>query len=78
MGSLLREAPAFRALWSSRAVSQVGDGVSRVALVLLVADRGPGAVGWVLLAATLPRLLGPLAARSWTAPTPDGCCVPAS
>jgi len=61
MGSLLREAPAFRALWSSRAVSQVGDGVSRVALVLLVADRGPGAVGWVLLAATLPRLLGPLA-----------------
>ncbi len=61
MGSLLREAPAFRALWSSRAVSQVGDGVSRVALVLLVADRGPSAVGLVLLAATLPRLLGPLA-----------------
>jgi MFS family permease len=61
MGSLLREAPAFRALWSSRAVSQVGDGVSRVALVLLVADRGPSAVGLALLAATLPRLLGPLA-----------------
>lgn len=60
MGSLLREAPAFRALWLSRAVSQVGDGVSRVALVLLVADRGSSAVALVLLAATLPRLLGPL------------------
>ncbi len=61
MGSLLREAPAFRALWASRAVSQVGDGISRVALVLLVAGDGPGAVGLVLLGGTLPRLLGPFA-----------------
>lgn len=61
MASLLRTSPAFRALWASRAVSQVGDGISRVALVLLVVGRGPGAVALVLLAGTLPRLLGPLA-----------------
>lgn len=57
---LLRSSPAFRALWVSRAVSFTGDGVARVALVLLTAQSGPGAVGLVLLANTLPRLLGPL------------------
>jgi MFS family permease len=58
---LLRRAPAFRALWLSRTVSLLGDGVSRVALVLLAAREGPRAVGLVLLANTLPRLLGPVA-----------------
>jgi MFS family permease len=58
---LLRRAPAFRALWLSRTVSLLGDGASRVALVLLAARDGPRAVGLVLLANTLPRLLGPLA-----------------
>lgn len=58
---LLRSFPAFRALWVSRAVSFTGDGVARVALVLLTARSGPGAVGLVLLANTLPRLLGPVA-----------------
>jgi MFS family permease len=58
---LLRRAPAFRALWLSRAVSLLGDGTSRVALVLLAAREGPRAVGLVLLANTLPRLLGPVA-----------------
>jgi MFS family permease len=58
---LLRRAPAFRALWLSRTVSLLGDGTSRVALVLLASRDGPRAVGLVLVANTLPRLLGPLA-----------------
>lgn len=58
---LLRDAPAFRALWLSRSVSFTGDGVARVALVLLVAGHGPDAVGLVLLVNTAPRLLGPVA-----------------
>jgi MFS family permease len=58
---LLRVAPAFRSLWLSRAISFTGDGVARVALVLLVAPRGPTDVSVVLLANTLPRLLGPVA-----------------
>lgn len=45
----------------ARAISFAGDGVASVALVLLIAHRGPGAVGLVLLAETLPYLLGPLA-----------------
>lgn len=53
--------PAFRALWLSRSVSFTGDGVARVALVLLVAHHGPEAVGLVLLVNTVPRLLGPMA-----------------
>ena len=58
---LLRQAPQFRMLWLARAVSFTGDGVAQVALVLLTASRGPGAVGLVLLANALPHLLGPLA-----------------
>jgi MFS family permease len=58
---LLRSAPAFRNLWLSRSVSFTGDGVARVALVLVVAHRGPNAVALVLLVNTAPRLLGPLA-----------------
>lgn len=57
---LLRESPAFATLWASRAISFIGDGVSQVALVLLAARSGPKAVGLVLLANTLPRLLGPV------------------
>jgi MFS family permease len=57
---LLRAAPQFRYLWLSRSVSFTGDGVARVALVLLAASRGPGAVSLVLLANTLPRFLGPM------------------
>lgn len=58
---LLRQATDFRTLWLARAVSFTGDGVARVALVLLTARSGPGAVSLVLLANTLPQLLGPLA-----------------
>jgi MFS family permease len=57
----LRSAPGFRTLWLSRTVSFVGDGMGTVALVLLAARAGPTAVSLVLLANTVPRLLGPLA-----------------
>ncbi len=57
---LLRE-PAFRALWISRVVSFTGDGIGRIAIVLLALRDGPTAVSLVLLAYTVPRLLGPLA-----------------
>jgi MFS family permease len=59
----LRTSPAFRRLWLARTVSHVGDGVSLVALVLLVQrEQGTGkAVGALLLASSLPRLLGPFA-----------------
>lgn len=56
---LMRQ-PEFRALWLARAVSFLGDGVARTALILLTARHGAGAVTIVLLAGTLPRFLGPL------------------
>lgn len=52
--------PALRTLCLVRLVSGFGDGVTLVALTLLVAPRGPYAVSGLLLAATLPRLAGPL------------------
>lgn len=51
----------FRVLWWSRAVSFVGDGIGRTALVLFAATHGVTAVSLVLLAVALPRFLGPLA-----------------
>ena len=58
---LLGEAPRFRYLWLSRSISVTGTGVARVALVLLLAPSGPGAVSAVLLCTALPQLLGPAA-----------------
>jgi MFS family permease len=58
---LLREAPRFRYLWLSRTISSTGIGMSRVALVLLASPHGPATVSAVLLASTLPQLLGPVA-----------------
>lgn len=59
----LRSSRAFRRLWLARTTSHVGDGVALVALVLLVqGSEGTGtAVGALLLASSLPRLLGPIA-----------------
>lgn len=59
----LLDSPAFRRLWIARTVSQVGDGIAVIGLVLFVqATNGTGvAVGGLLLAAALPRFLGPLA-----------------
>ncbi|MFI1890175.1 MFS transporter [Streptomyces jumonjinensis] len=58
---LLRENPAFRALWASRAVSFVGDGITTTVLVVLAARQdGPVGVSLLLLANALPRLAGPL------------------
>jgi MFS family permease len=58
---LLRDNPRFRCLWLSKAISSTGTGVGRVALVLLVASSGPGAVSLVLVGTALPLLAGPLA-----------------
>jgi MFS family permease len=60
---LLFRNPAFGRFFAARACSYIGDGVASVALILLVQSRqGTGvAVGALLLAQSLPRLLGPLA-----------------
>ncbi len=51
-------------LWSGATVSALGDGMSFVALVWLVLDRGgdPGTVGWLAAAYTAPVVIGGLAA----------------
>jgi MFS family permease len=60
---VLRSAPTFRRLWVARTLSNVGDGIAFVPLVLLVHNRdGTGvAVGSLLLVQAIPRFLGPLA-----------------
>jgi MFS family permease len=61
---LIRGDAAFRALWTSRAVSFIGTSLSLVALILYVADRvGTGlAVALLLLVGELvPTLLSPIA-----------------
>ncbi|MGI8807077.1 MAG: MFS transporter [Acidimicrobiales bacterium] len=60
---VLSRSPAFAALAGARAVSLIGDGIGSVALIFHVtADEGTGtAVGLLLLATALPRLLSPLA-----------------
>ncbi len=58
---LFREAPRFRSLWLSKSISATGTGAGRVALVLVAARSGPGAVSLALLATALPSLLSPLA-----------------
>lgn len=59
--TVLRDLPRFRYLWLSKAISQAGTGVGRIALVLFAAPSGPGAVSLVLVATALPLLAGPLA-----------------
>ena len=60
---LLRRESGFARLWAAKAVSHVGDGTAVVALVVYVQQtQGRGvAVSALLLAGTLPALLGPLA-----------------
>jgi MFS family permease len=59
--SVLRHYPHFRRLWMARAISYIGDGIALVALVLYVkSELDSGfAVAALLLAHSLPRLLGP-------------------
>jgi MFS family permease len=60
---LLHRAPRFARLWAAKAISHLGDGAALVALVVYVQQtHGRGvAVSALLLAITLPTLLGPLA-----------------
>lgn len=60
---VLSRSPAFAALAGARAVSLVGDGIGSLALIAYVQDKqGTGtAMGLLLLTASLPRLLSPLA-----------------
>ena len=62
-GSLLVRNRGFRLLWAARTTSVAGSQLARVALIVLVYRLGGGAAGVsvLLLAFTLPRLLGPLA-----------------
>jgi MFS family permease len=59
----LRRNPQFARLWAAKAISYVGDGAALVALVLYAQQtQGRGvSVSALLLASTLPTLLGPLA-----------------
>jgi MFS family permease len=59
-GAPLLRHRGFGSLVVARLVSFLGDGVTRTALVLLTARHGPAAVSVVLLAVTVPKLLGPL------------------
>src|SRR5829696_5422236 len=61
--NLLRTSLDFRRLWLARTISNLGDGVAFVALVLLVHQRQETgvAVGSLLLVQALPRFLGPIA-----------------
>jgi MFS family permease len=56
--ALLRQ-PAFRRLWLAQAVSEVGDWLTNVALMLLLYQLlgHPGAAALVLLAKLLPRVV---------------------
>ena len=50
---------AFHRYWTARLVSYAGDQIARTALMVAVFDRyGGAAVGFFLLAATVPRLFG--------------------
>lgn len=54
----------YRLLWSGATVSALGDGMSFVALVWLLIERGgnPATVGWLAAAYTAPVVIGGLAA----------------
>jgi MFS family permease len=62
-GWFLRREPQFARLWGAKAISSVGDGAALVSLVVYVqqTERRGVAVSGLLLANTLPTLLGPLA-----------------
>jgi MFS family permease len=62
-GRLLRRNVVFRRFWFGRVASHLGDGAAAIAIVLYVQElKGTGvAVGAILLAAGLPKLLGPVA-----------------
>jgi MFS family permease len=59
---LLRREPGFARLWAAKAISHLGDGAALVALVVYVqqTQRTGVAVSALLLADTLPALLGPI------------------
>ena len=61
--NLLRASLDFRRLWLARTISNVGDGIAFVTLVLLVHQRQDTgvAVGTLLLVQAVPRFLGPVA-----------------
>jgi MFS family permease len=59
--SLLATNPTFRRYWLGRLGSYAGDQIARTALLIAVFDtHGARALGWLLLASTAPRLLGPV------------------
>ncbi len=60
---LLRERPGFRNLWLALTLSYTGSGASLTALILYAQQtQGTGiAVAAILVALTIPRLLGPVA-----------------
>ncbi len=61
--ALLRDRPQFRSLWAALALSYAGSGAAITALTLYVQQtHGTGAaVAELLIAESVPRLLGPLA-----------------
>jgi len=60
---LLAQEGGYRYLWGARTLSVLGDTLTTVALILYAArlEEAGAAVGLLLVAQTLPRLLGPIA-----------------
>jgi MFS family permease len=63
LADTVRYGGPYRALWSARTISFSGDTIAQVALVLVAAAQPHAAiaVGLLLVAQTVPRLLGPVA-----------------
>jgi predicted MFS family arabinose efflux permease len=60
-GTPLATDAMFRRYWLGRLGSYAGDQIARTALLIAVFDtHGARALGWLLLAGTAPRLLGPV------------------
>ncbi|KZM69640.1 MFS transporter [Nocardia terpenica] len=57
--SLLPVGQDFRRFWLARVTSFAGDQIAQVALIVMAAAEGPLAASMVLLALSLPRLVGP-------------------
>ena len=68
----------FALLWGGATVSALGDGMSFIALVWLLIERGgtPADVGWLAATYTAPVVIGGLAAGVISTASIRGWCSP--
>ncbi|BDC50497.1 hypothetical protein F183_A28130 [Bryobacterales bacterium F-183] len=61
MFAILREQPHYRRLWLASLLSQTGSHISRIAMILWLAEQyGVAPVGWLILCETIPGSLAAL------------------